>query len=260
VSYTSHSGVVTPEAVVLDLQRAGVGSRTAARFVDGLIKLAALLLLGVASALFGYSIGGDLAWLGYVVVVLALFAVTIGYDVVFEAFWDGRTPGKAAMGLRVVTAFGGPIRFRHACIRGALGLIEVAATSGVIAAVAIAASKRQQRLGDMVAGTIVLRERAAGSSPDAVDFHVIPGTEEFVSTLDVGGIKSDEYLMIRSIVLRSGKMRAEPRRRLAEQLARQAAIELRAMPPAHMGAEIFLLCVLAAYQQRFGSNVGSNKA
>ena len=108
------------------------------------------------------------------------FLILVGYPIAMETLWNGRTLGKAAMGLRVVTQEGGPIRFRHAAIRGIFGLIEIWIFLGSIAVVAIIFSKRNQRVGDMVAGTIVLRERSVASPGVAVSFPPPPGYEAYV--------------------------------------------------------------------------------
>jgi uncharacterized RDD family membrane protein YckC len=104
-------------------------------------------------------------WLGIALVLLLVFALQFGYPVGFETLWRGRTPGKAAMGLRVVTVEGAPVRFRHAATRAAIGLLELTGTAGAIAVIASLSSARGQRLGDLAAGTLVIRERRARGRP-----------------------------------------------------------------------------------------------
>src|SRR5438067_1008423 len=147
--------VVTPEAVALELDIAGLPSRLLARAIDSLIVgvVLATLIGGTLAA----NLGGGVS---LAVVYVLLFFGFFGYWAAFETLWRGRTPGKAALGLRVITVEGAPIRFRHAAIRAAFGLGEVYATNGAIGILAIIFSRRSQRLGDMVAGTIVLRERS----------------------------------------------------------------------------------------------------
>src|SRR6266480_4060788 len=114
--------LVTPEAVVLQFETAGLGSRLLAKVLDSLIQLFILIVLFVvagaaASGGFGSTPLG-------IFLLFALFAVVFVYPVAFETLWKGRTPGKAAMGLRVVTREGAPIRFRHAAIRSAIWIVE----------------------------------------------------------------------------------------------------------------------------------------
>jgi uncharacterized RDD family membrane protein YckC len=244
-----HEGVVTPEAVVLDFARAGIGSRGAAAIVDitlqGLGIFASLLTVGALTD------GGGPAWVGVTLGIFAVFVFTIVYTVMFETLWRGRTPGKAAMGLRVVTVEGGPIAFRHAAIRGALGVIEVIGSAGAIAMLTVFFSRRSQRLGDMVAGTLVLRQRSASGEVAATSFTPWPGSEEYVATLDVSHMSHDEYQTIRSFLLRAPSIKGESRNSLGVQLANRMAARLHTQPPSWMNAEVFLIGVASAYQQRF---------
>ena len=96
---------------------------------------------------------------------LLTFVVLWGYPTVMETLWRGRTIGKIALGLRVVTVEGAPVRFRHAAIRATLGLVDFLLTSGAGAVVSVLMTHRSQRLGDLVAGTVVLRERTGLRAP-----------------------------------------------------------------------------------------------
>ena len=168
-------GIVTPEAVVLSFETAGVGSRLIAQVIDLAIQSAAgLLIAGGAAGLGATSIGLAGVYFG-------LFLVAFGYPIASETLWRGRTVGKAVMGLRVVTVEGAPIRFRHALVRGALGLLDFWATGGGAAVLCILATRRNQRLGDLVAGTLVVRERTAAHALAAVTFWVPQGWEPYAA-------------------------------------------------------------------------------
>ena len=107
--------IVTGEAVAVSLRPAGIGSRGIALVIDQAAQIALLLLLVWAAT----SIGNAADTAAAAALILTLFVgVVLGYPVGFETLWRGRTPGKAAMGLRVVRDDGGPIRFRHAFVRG----------------------------------------------------------------------------------------------------------------------------------------------
>ena len=161
--------VVTPEAVPLDLQPAGLGSR----FVALLIDWAVQAMLGFALLLVGIGLSfGEAGGIGIAFFFLLTFLVLFGYPIALETLWRGRTLGKAAMGLRVVTTEGGPVRFRHAAIRAALGLVDFFLTSGAAAVISVLATRNNQRLGDLVAGTLVLRERTGLPPPQAAEFSV----------------------------------------------------------------------------------------
>jgi hypothetical protein len=202
-------------------------------------------------AAFG-GVGGP-AWVGLVVGLFLVFMCLFGYSALFETFMHGRTPGKAAMGLRVVTEEGGPIMFRHAAIRSALGIVELFTTFGAIATLVVFFSKRDQRLGDMVAGTLVLRQRSGAETPTAIAFVPVPGTEDYVSTIDVSTLTQDEYQTIRSFLLRAQSLRNESRDALAVQLGNQMASRLRLVPPPWMTPMQLLIGIAAAYQRRFSA-------
>jgi uncharacterized RDD family membrane protein YckC len=210
------------------------------------VALSLVLSLAVTG---GLELGQTLA----VILTLVLsFLVIVGYPIAFETLWNGKTLGKAAMGLRVVTQEGGPIRFRHAAIRGILGLVEIWIFIGSIAVVSILFSRRNQRVGDMVAGTIVLRERSAASPGIAVRFPVLPGYEAYVSSLDITPLSAEQYSIIRGFLLRVHELSPGARASTGIGLANRTAVLLGHTPPPTVDPETFLVCVSAAYQLRHG--------
>src|SRR3546814_6665189 len=140
---TTMRGIVTPEAVVLALETAGIASRGLARALDAAIQgVLMLVLVLVAGGLFGVS--GILA---IVLVVVGLAVVILGYPIICEVATRGRSPGKAAFGLRVVTVDGAPEAPRHAFIRPAPGLVDfMIPPGGLLAAPVALPSPRNQRL------------------------------------------------------------------------------------------------------------------
>ena len=165
---TTQRGIVTPEAVVLEFDTAGIASRALARAIDGAIQgalLFALILLTLG------ALGGE-GWIALLFVIVGVAFVVFGYPIVCEVAMQGRSPGKAALGLRVVTIEGAPIAPRHAFIRSTIGLVDFLLVPGGFIAVLVALfSTRSQRLGDVFAGTIVLRERTASAPAAAVWFN-----------------------------------------------------------------------------------------
>jgi uncharacterized RDD family membrane protein YckC len=238
--------IVTPEAVVLEFETAGVGSRMVARIIDSVLQGLLLVALLLASAVVA-AVAGSIGLAG---VFVSLFAVVFIYPVAFETLWRGRTPGKAALGLRVVTVEGAPIRFRHAAIRAFLALIDIYLLSGAIGVVTMLASSRSQRLGDMVAGTVVLRERTGARMPTAVVFAVPPGYESYAASIDVNGLTASDYGAVRAFLLRAPSLEPARRYELARQIATPLLLRLRHTPPAWVGPEALLACVAAVYQYR----------
>jgi uncharacterized RDD family membrane protein YckC len=242
-------GIVTPEAVVLDFETAGIGSRSAAKIIDLIIQGLGLVVAFLILATLG-DLGGP-SWVGVVVGLFLVFSAIFVYPALCETFMHGRTPGKSAMGLQVVTEEGGPISFRHAAIRSALGIVELFISGGAIALLTVFFTRRDQRVGDILAGTLVLRRRSGAPTPTAIAFVPVPGTEDFVATIDVSPLTAEEYQTIRSFLLRAESLRGESREGLAVQLGNQMATRLRLTPPAWMTAMQLLIGIAAAYQARF---------
>lgn len=237
------AGIVTPEAVLLELDTASIGSRLLAGLIDLVIQGVAFLLIVLAAV----TLMGDGA---VVVILITQLLLIVVYPIAFEAGMRGRTPGKAALGLRVVTTEGAPIRIRHATSRSVLAVVETYLLGGFGAVLAILLSRRSQRLGDMVAGTVVVRERTAARTQEAVRFPVPRGMEAYVTTLDPAGLTGADYAAIRSFLLRAPTLPSAVRFDLARRLATPLLARTRHTPPPQVGPEMFLACLAAAYQQR----------
>jgi len=249
------SPIVTPEAVVLDFETAGVGSRCIAKLLDVLIQLTGLLIVSLLLA-FGVGAAGAGGDLATILIAVTTFLILIGYPVISETLWNGKTMGKSVMGLRAVTREGAPIRFRHASIRGIIGIVEIYAF-GFIAVFTAALSRSNQRVGDLAGGTIVIRERAAVHHAVSLTFYVPPGYETYAASLDVSGLDAQEYQLIRSFLTRVLQLSPEARMAMALRLANPVAVAIDHSPPAGIGPELFLVCVASAYQQRHGGGAPS---
>lgn len=244
---TLERGIVTPEAVVLEFDTAGIASRALARSVDAAIQSA--LLTAVILLALG-PLGGQ-GWGALVLVIVSVAGVLLGYPVATEVLMRGRSPGKAALGLRVVTVEGAPIAPRHAFIRSAIGLVDFLVIPGGLVAVLVALlSPRSQRLGDVFAGTIVLRERSATRPATAVWFNPPAGLEGYAATLDVSAVNDAQFGVIRSYLLRLGDLSPEARASLSVRLATPLVAAMHHHTPPGVHADAFLQCVAAAYQRR----------
>lgn len=241
-------GIVTPEAVVLEFDIAGVGSRILARLLD----LVVLVVASWAASIAVFSVAASVPELTVIVSILFTAMVLVGYPVISETAWRGRTVGKWAMGLRVVTVEGAPARFRHAALRGLIGLVEIWSSLGGIAVTSAVATRRSQRVGDLAAGTVVVRDRPARRRSMAVAFPPPPGWEAYASSLDVSAITDAQYGLIRSFLIRVFELTPGSRSALAVRLANPTAVRMRHQPPAGLAPEVFLACVASAYQVRHG--------
>lgn len=248
------SGIVTPEAVRLEFEPAGVGSRAIALVLDLLLQATVVALLLFALGLLAGGAGAGLPdWVGVTVTLLLVFGVVWGYPIAFETMWRGQTLGKAAMGLRVVTREGAPVRFRHAAVRAALGIVDFYLAFGGVAVVSALVTREHQRLGDLVAGTLVLRERTGAGAPTPVRFTVPSGAESYAATIDPAGLTAADYAAVRGFLLRAGGLAPAVRADVASRIARPLAARLRHRPPDGVSPELFLVCVAARFQERGGA-------
>lgn len=243
----AEAGLVTPEAVVLGLPIASVGSRALALLLDLLIQGLVLVLISFAASAASVFEGG---WVATVVFLLVVFSVLFVYPAAFETFWHGRTPGKAALGLRVVTVEAGPVGFRHGAIRSALGLVDFWLTSGGAAVISALFTRRAQRLGDLAAGTVVLREGRGRRGVTAMRFAPPPGAEAYADRLDVSALDEADYLAIRSVLVRAGSLAPTTAQPLARAAVAAVVGRVTPPPPPGMPSLAVLTCLAAAYQRR----------
>lgn len=241
------AGLITPEAVVLGLPVASVGSRGLALVIDLVIQGITLFVLMFAASRAAVLDGG---WVAMTVGLLVVFGVLFVYPVAFETFWGGRTPGKAALGLRVVTVEAAPVGFRHAAIRAALGLIDFYASSGGAAVISALFTRRAQRLGDLAAGTLVIREGRRRGSISSMRFAAPAGAEGYVAQLDASALDEDDYLAIRSVLVRAQHLPPQTAQPLAHDAMTALVPRVTPPPPAGMHPLAVLTCLAAAYQQR----------
>jgi uncharacterized RDD family membrane protein YckC len=243
-------GVVTPEAVVLEFETASVASRSLAQALDLGVRFGLIYALALAAGLLSNAIGTTPA---IVVLFVGLFFVIFGYPAILEVIWNGQTVGKRAFGLRVVTVEGSPVRFRHTAIRSLLSIVDFFLPPiGVTATCVALLNRRNQRLGDVFAGTIVLRERTGAAFPVPVSFPPLPGFELYARSLDVGGITPEQYAVIRAFLIRVTTLTPGARAHLGTRLANAVATSMHHNPPAAVSPETFLVSVAAAYQLRQG--------
>ncbi|MGQ0521830.1 MAG: RDD family protein [Actinomycetota bacterium] len=249
--YEDRISIATPEGVDLEMTLAGLGSRAVARMVDQAIQLAVLLAVGLLAALAGATTGvtGDGGGaVAAAVAVVVVFAVQFGYDVLFEVLASGRTPGKRWSGLRVVRVDGAPVGFVTSAVRNLLRLVDSLPGIYAVAMVAVLASSRNQRLGDMAAATVVVRERR-GPRKAGVAPAVAGAAGSHDPTWDVSAVTAEELATIRRFLDRRATLAPHARARLAGDLAARLAPKV-VGPPAGLHPERFLEDVAAAKSAR----------
>lgn len=150
--------IETPEGVTLRLELAGFPSRVLAAVYDGLLIIILLSFTGLA---FMAMAAAGSAWAGAAFIFVS-FVIVWGYFALFEGLWQGRTPGKRRAGIRAVMDTGAPITFQAALIRGLVRIVDYQpGISGIVGLVCIMVHPQAKRLGDLVAGTIVVRDEPA---------------------------------------------------------------------------------------------------
>jgi uncharacterized RDD family membrane protein YckC len=246
------SELVTGEAVVLELRLAKVASRTLSLAIDLAVQVA--LLLG-GRLVIGGVVGSVDSAAGAAITSVFLVAVIVGYPVTFETLSRGRTLGKMVLGLRVLRADGGPIRFRHALVRGLSAVIEIWITIGAVALVVSLASSQGKRLGDFLAGTVVVRERVPVSSAPIVAMP--PMLAGWASALDLSRLPDDLALAARQYLSRARELSPEVRESMGARLATAMAAQTSPPPPPGVPPWAFLAAVLAERRRREAARLGA---
>lgn len=245
--------ITTPEGVTVDLVLAGAGSRGVAALVDAILQLilwlaAIAVVAGAADVdLFGGGGGGDDDfYVAVALVTLAAFVIQFVYDVLFETLGGGRTPGKRMSGIRVVRVGGAPVGFLSSAIRNLLRLVDLLPGAYLVGLIAIVASSKNQRLGDMAAGTLVVREKTGVADPIRTSW---PPLQAESGSVDVSTVTAEDLATIRKFLERRTSLEAVARQRLAHDLAWRLAPKVAGADPTS-NPERFLEQVAAAKAAR----------
>jgi len=220
--------VRTGESIAIRYELAGLGSRFLAVGLDLVLQLGITLVVVV---LVAFAVNASATGVGnfvnkvgqaitIAVAIVAVFGVYFGYFIIFELWWSGRTPGKRALGIRVVRDAGFPIDLGAATIRNLVRVVEFGLGFYAISAVSALLSKENKRLGDFAAGTIVVRD-ARYEAADIVAYLAREGPGD-------DGLSVDERALIERYVARRTQLEPGARTRLAAQIAERIRPRLRA--------------------------------
>src|SRR5579859_6423302 len=209
--------VLTPERVSLEYDIAGIGSRAAAAVVDTTIQAVTMLVvfiaLTAANGLASVGGGAGATTLLLALFVLALLAVADGYFILFEIVWNGQTPGKRMVGIRVIRENGYPMRPIDAVIRNLVRIIDWLPGAYGIGVLTMLLNKRSKRLGDFASGTIVVREGSRGAAASWA-----PRAQ---SVADPSGVRlaTADATLVRDFLARRSSMNPHARAGLAARLS-----------------------------------------
>ncbi len=237
----------TPERVAVELDLAGVGHRAIAWLVDALIQFLAWMALLLVSTSFltrpAWEEFQALAGVAQALVTVSVFAINWGYHVAFEIAWAGRSPGKRLAGIRVVKPDGSPEGPLEAVLRNLARAVDVLPVAYVVGLTTMALTPTQRRLGDLVAGTVLVKERAFDLSR-----YDRPKTAAPAATAGPT-LTAATYELVRGFLSRRDGLEPEARRRVAAQLVAAAAPEAQ-REAALADPEAWLAAAAAAYEAR----------
>lgn len=241
--------VETPEQIGLEYDIAGLGTRLMAAIVDmiflGLIAGVALCfgVFGLTAVFGSISDEGTANAIAIAIVALIVFFVVWGYFVLFETIWHGQSPGKRWTGLRVIQEGGYPIGFSHAAIRNIVRVADFLPFLYIFGAIVMLVDSRSRRLGDLVAGTIVIKEQQEVSLASIGSDQPVPAPwpattigKPFPETTggftnspqfpNLSRLSSAEYSLLREFLQRRTMLAPDARASLALQLAQGFARRL----------------------------------
>ncbi|MBT2546036.1 RDD family protein [Streptomyces sp. ISL-44] len=240
------SDLVTGDAVVLGLRPARLPSRALAIVLDLVVYVAGYLILSIGLA---FSIASLDEAAQAAVTVASFVLLLVGVPIAVETLSHGRSLGKLACGLRVVRDDGGPIRFRHALVRGAMGVVELLMTFGAVACIASLVSARGRRLGDVFAGTLVVRERVPGARVMPVP-PPPPWLAGRFTGLDLSAVPDGLWLAVRQYLTRMNQLDPAVGAAMAARLADDLVARTGAPAPVGVPAAAFLMAVVHERQSR----------
>lgn len=222
----------TPESIAFSYELAGLGSRFLALIVDQAIQILVLVAIFAGIVLAASRVAGRVAKpaiseqlaqsLAIAIVVTIVFVVLFGYFIAFEALWNGQTPGKRLVGLRVVRDGGYPIDFGASLIRNLIRVGEQLLCYYLVSAISALISSENKRVGDIAAGTIVVRDARLPQPQNIASEFSEPA---YAPTAYLDG---DERALIKRFLERRDALRPERRRELAAQIAARVR---RRVPP-----------------------------
>lgn len=219
-SYTEKLTIETPEQTSLDFAIAGIGSRFLALALDTLIQMLVGFIVGIGGGMLVAALTAaapkSAIW-GTAILVLFFFLLYFGYYAFFEIIWNGQTPGKRKAGIRVIKDSGRPLTPAESIARNLLRMVDWLPGFYAIGIASALLTKENKRLGDLVAGSLVVREssfsglKQVWQTPRAPS---VPGS----APLGAANLTLEESALIDSFLTRRSELDLDVRARMAEQI------------------------------------------
>jgi len=221
-SYTEKLTIETPEQTSLDFAIAGVGSRFLALALDTLIQMLVGFIVGLGGGMVVAALTAaapkSAIW-GMAILVLFFFLLYFGYFAFFEIIWNGQTPGKRKAGIRVIKDSGRPLTPAESIARNLLRIVDWLPGFYAVGIVSALLTKENKRLGDLVAGSLVVRESSLSDlKPVSVWQTAQAPTVQAASPLGAVNLTSEESALIDSFLTRRSELDFDVRVRMAEQI------------------------------------------
>ena len=252
----------TPESVELEFPLAGIGSRAYALLVDYVLITIAMISVLLIGLLFSFQtlayaaqedpsdVRSLVGWIS-AIVLLGLFAIFVGYFVFFETLWQGQTPGKRMAQIRVIREDGRPIGLPQATLRALLRVFDDLLL-GLVGFLFIIQGRQEKRLGDWVAGTVVIQELRVKNKQDKIIIRdEIKANQVADAMLEIASfhlVTPDDFAVIQDYLNRRARFSVKAWETVSFRLAQQlkARLDLEALP-FNMTANLFLEGVYLAY-------------
>jgi len=228
----------TPEQVALELSVAGIGSRFLAVAVDTVLQVALTMTAVVGLSIVPARVSGlaSVALIGPAAAILAVFCVYWSYFAFFEAVWSGRTPGKRLAGIRVIKESGRPINTYEAIARNILRAVDFLPAMYGLGVVVMMFNRSSRRIGDYVAGTVVVHDRRTEDlRPALTSTGPISGATESLAR-----VNADELMLIEAYLERRPELDVHVRDQRARQIAGRITEKTGLRPQAGQSVDKFL--------------------
>jgi uncharacterized RDD family membrane protein YckC len=234
--------IETPEQTSIEFPLAGIGSRFLAILIDSLIQMAVLIVLGLIFVGLGFSfgragLGGSSTAAVWITAILILiyFLLMYGYFMLFESIWNGQTPGKRLTHIRVIKDSGQPITAIDAVGRNLLRLVDQLPFAYGIGVLCAWISPQSKRLGDYVAGTVVVHEKPFETVAPQWDAPAQAATHQY----GANRLTPEEFALVVTFLGRRNALEAGVRYDTAASIVRRIESKL-TLPPERPSAEKLL--------------------